>query len=243
MTHQLAAISEQRGWNHHHHTSHKVIVEYLAKEYGTDGLNTDFELAETHHINFYHNRRTSEDIRRALDQTGEFVDALETIRQSPARPYTIRNERQQSIVRRLTGKSYPLETTQAPFMNEKRLERMRRLWNTHPPDVRDEGPDATTPARQPPPTDGGGPSAVAKPAPALARNQNEGTGVPPVERPRPVVTTPKATVTLLESPKFDDPVDIRNMKPAGRKPYKQSGRRAGRIRSNPRLPSGHRDRR
>ena len=141
MTHQLAAIAEQRGWKHGAHADHYLMVEYLSKEFDISDLPDYYHIANLQHTNFYHNHQRTVDIQRALTRMKTFVAMLEDMRQSPPRPYTISNAREKATVQRLTGDIYEQGTTATPFMNEKRLERLRRKWGTQPPDVSAEEDD------------------------------------------------------------------------------------------------------
>ena len=91
--HALKAIGEQRGWIHSNHSHIFDIGGQLGREFGQEPRFLDYlSQAQAMHQNFYDNIRDVPAIQRALSAVAEFVDELDVIRNSPPRPYMIRDE-------------------------------------------------------------------------------------------------------------------------------------------------------
>ena len=227
ITHQLSAIAEHRGWLHESHGQFLEIARYLEKEYGSEGLLDRVKLAEANHVNFYHNRQPSPEIRRNIEQARRLVDDLEGLRQQSPRPYTIENSTDAATVYRLTGRNYqgsiPV-TEQRGFINEARLMERSSKWGQHPPDTPEgEGGGAPEARRQPP--GGGAPPTVLVQGASLALRLDIGAA------------------DLLESPKppSNDVLFLGATKVAER-PKASLSKRRGHRAGGHRLPSGHRGR-
>ena len=102
--HALKAVGEQRGWIHDRHPNIFDIGEHLGLEFGRfDQFSRYLAQAEYMHRNFYLNGWSEDAIRSALADVEEFVGALDIIRVSPPRPYTVRNDSDRIRLGRLLG--------------------------------------------------------------------------------------------------------------------------------------------
>ena len=134
VAHQLKAIAEQRGWQHDGHANFYDIASYLAKEYGQRDLVARVaSVDQAQHRNYYKNNLLPRDIEAGLDVAKELVADLETLRQSPPRPYTISDKHDSDLVKRLSGDRYPTGTTSSDaFTNPDRLAERTTLWGRRP---------------------------------------------------------------------------------------------------------------
>ena len=235
ISHQLAAIAEQRGWVHVHHDQFKDMCRYLDKEQGRRDLLQRLRGFEGFHRNFYRNDTPSGDIRQGIALAREYVTELEAIRQAGPRPYTVDNEHDQATVKSLTGWAPPLQTRrERGFSNRRLLKRRRAMWGKGRPDT-DVPPTGGAPSRRNPPPRGGSSPAV-RPVPPPQPVQVAVSG-PTRNRPANLLNV-NVGATMVEAPKFDGIVDIRGIKLDHPKPYKRPHRKARRGHSNPRMPSG-----
>lgn len=102
--HALKAIGEQRGWLHDRHPNIFDIGEHLGREFGKeDEFNRYLAQAEYMHWNFYMNGWSSGAIRSALADIERLTNELEEIRNSPPRPYTVRDDDDRIRLGRLLG--------------------------------------------------------------------------------------------------------------------------------------------
>ena len=102
--HALKAIGEQRGWLHDGHANLFDIGEHLGREFDKeDEFSGYLSQAEYMHKNFYQNDRSGIAIRSALNSVTKLVDELETIRNSPPRPYTVQDNDDRIHLGRLLG--------------------------------------------------------------------------------------------------------------------------------------------
>ena len=122
VAHQLNAIAVQRGWTHGVHNDFYYMVRYLEKEYGRDDLRASFQAAEGDHSNFYQNRADTEAIQESIVRNRKFVETLEELRQRPMEDVYIGTRSDQSLVKRLTGRS-PAMATSGKFVNEENRRR------------------------------------------------------------------------------------------------------------------------
>ncbi len=125
VAHALSSIAEQRGWLHHHHTDFYDIANYLAKEYGRPELVSQVTNADSFHVNFYGNRRRSDEIRAGIDAAEKFVAELQDLGSRPMGYYKIENGSERARVHNLTGESIPIGTEREEgFVNGNRLARL-----------------------------------------------------------------------------------------------------------------------
>lgn len=122
VAHQLNAIAVQRGWSHGVHNDFYDMIAYLQKEYGKDDLLASFKAAEGDHSNFYQNRESPETIQEAIDRNRKFVETLEDLRKRPMEDVYIGTRSDQSLVKRLTGRS-PAVGTSGKYINEENRRR------------------------------------------------------------------------------------------------------------------------
>ena len=102
--HALKAIGEQRGWLHNNHANVFWIGEHLGREFGRQReFSRYMAQAGYMHQDFYNNRWSEEAIELALADTEDFVNELETIRNSPPRPYTVATDSDRIRLGQLLG--------------------------------------------------------------------------------------------------------------------------------------------
>ena len=102
--HALKAVGEQRGWDHRGHSNVLFIGEHLGREFDREALFLRYiSQAESMHINFYENRREENVINRALLDVEMLVAELDAVRNSPPRPYRIKDESDRRRLGRLLG--------------------------------------------------------------------------------------------------------------------------------------------
>ncbi len=102
--HALKAVGKQRGWNHDKHSSIFDIGEHLGREFGKEAeFYRYLAQADYVHRNFYENDRSELSIWYAIADVEKLVDELESIRNSPPRPYTIQDEGDRIRLGRLLG--------------------------------------------------------------------------------------------------------------------------------------------
>ncbi len=102
--HALKAIGEQRGWRHGNHANIYDIGGQLGREFDREGPFLDYlSQAQAMHNNFYENIRDSSAIQRAFAAVAEFLEELEVIRNSPPRPYTVKDDDDRGRLGRLLG--------------------------------------------------------------------------------------------------------------------------------------------
>ncbi len=102
--HALKAVGKQRGWNHAKHSSIFDIGEHLGREFDKEELFDRYlARADYVHRNFYENDRSESSIRYALTDVENLVEELETIRNSPPRPFTVKDNEDRIRLGRLLG--------------------------------------------------------------------------------------------------------------------------------------------
>lgn len=102
--HALKAVGEQRGWMHDGHPNLYDIGEHLGKEFDKlEEFSGHLAQAEYMHKNFYQNDRSEIAITSAFNSVTRFVDELETIRNSPPRPFEVQDNDDRIRLGRLLG--------------------------------------------------------------------------------------------------------------------------------------------
>ncbi len=104
----VKSIAEQRGWNHQGHRLLNDIASLLAEEWGRPDVRRLFIIARDLHINFYEDLMDLGDIAASVGDAKTLLQELETLRQRPPRPPSIRNSEQRNRWRRLTGETLPI---------------------------------------------------------------------------------------------------------------------------------------
>lgn len=104
--HALKAVGEQRGWIHDRTINIFNIGEHLGREFGKEEEFYGYlARAERMRLNFFGTGRSEMSIRYALAAIERFVDELETIRNSPPQPFTVRDDDDRIRLGRLLGLS------------------------------------------------------------------------------------------------------------------------------------------
>ena len=254
VTHQFAAIAEQRGWEHEHHRQLKDMAYYLDKEQGSEDLRRDLGYFETFHNNFYRNQAHSGDIRLGLRDAKALVEKLEEVRQAEPKPFKIESDFDRRVVSYLTGRpAPPINTTSDQGFTTEEDRRLRRAeWGKGKPDT-DTPPsdDGRTPLPINPAPPSGAPSAtVPVPAPpdttSAIRPESKTIAVT-APKINPMTDVDTGAGVLLDSPKPPTGVHMGTLRgaPPTSRPQAivpkqpKKGRRAG----SPSLPSGRKDRR
>ena len=102
--HALKSVGVQRGWVHDRHPNLFDIGEHLGREFGReDEFNRYLAQAEYMHRNFYMNGWSAGAIRSALGDVERLTNELETIRNSPPRPFTVVDDDDRIRLGRLLG--------------------------------------------------------------------------------------------------------------------------------------------
>ena len=102
--HALKAVGEQRGWIHDGHPNLFDIGEHLGREFDKETQFSGYlAQAEYMHKNFYQNDRSEVAIRSAMGDVERLVDDLETIRNSPPRPFVVQDNDDRIRLGRLLG--------------------------------------------------------------------------------------------------------------------------------------------
>ncbi len=102
--HALRAVGEQRGWIHDRHPNIFDIGEHLGLEFGVfQQFSRYLAQAEYMHRNFYLNGWSEVAVRAAMNDVETFVNELERIRNSPPRPFVVRDEGDRIRLGRLLG--------------------------------------------------------------------------------------------------------------------------------------------
>ncbi len=102
--HALKAVGEQRGWIHDKHPNLFDIGEHLGREFGQEARFSGYlAQAEYMHKNFYQNDRSEIAVQSALADVESLVVELNEIRNSPPRPFTVKDEGDRIRLGRLLG--------------------------------------------------------------------------------------------------------------------------------------------
>ena len=102
--HALKAVGEQRGWIHDKHPNIFDIGEHLGREFDKEELFDRYlARADYVHRNFYENDRSELSVGYALADVEKLAGKLEFIRNSPPRPFTVRDEGDRIRLGRLLG--------------------------------------------------------------------------------------------------------------------------------------------
>ena len=102
--HALKAVGKQRGWNHDKHSCIFDTGEQLAREFDKEELFDQYlARADYVHRNFYENDRSELSLGYALADVERLVNELETIRNSPPRPFTVQGAGDRIRLGRLLG--------------------------------------------------------------------------------------------------------------------------------------------
>jgi hypothetical protein len=92
VAHALKAIGLQRGWWHRAHPQMRAIAVHVGREFGQEEqFNNHLKNAEALHSNFYENTEWADQILININQAEQFLDLLDVVRNSPPRPYTVKN--------------------------------------------------------------------------------------------------------------------------------------------------------
>ena len=119
--HAVKALGIQRGWNHRGHGYMYDIVSQVREEWERPDLVDRFNQVESHHRNYYNNDKYAADIRRTLDVVEHLVNDLDLVRQAEARSFKVEGEEDQSRLKNLTGKLFPIgEVSVNGFIDERR---------------------------------------------------------------------------------------------------------------------------
>ena len=106
--HALKAVGEQRGWLHDGHANVFDIGEHLGREFDkAEEFDRYLARADYMHRNFYDNKRSESAINFALGDVEKLVDELETIRNSPPRPFVVQDNEDRIRLGRLLGLRRP----------------------------------------------------------------------------------------------------------------------------------------
>lgn len=246
VAHQLAAIAEERGWEHRRHSQFGDIVEYLEREHGRNDLIPTLRYFEYYHSNFYSNSVTTSNIRRGLRDAPEFIAELEALRKIGRLRYKVNDDTDQRIIESLTGENVPKEAERrGGFINRERLNSRRAMWGKGRDSTGDGPSRGGSPLRRRYPPKGGAPGAVRRPP------EPERSGQIRVERtggqqPPQFTNEQSGPAMMLGNPKMDGIFDIFNPNPPRVQPptSRQKRTKARSSRSGPRpWPSGRRSRR
>ena len=102
--HALKAVGEQRGLIHDRHPNVCDIGEHLGREFQREEPFSGYlAQAEYMHRNFNQNDRSEIAIQSALADIEKLVEELETVRNSPPRPFTVQDEGDRIRLGRLLG--------------------------------------------------------------------------------------------------------------------------------------------
>ena len=108
--HALKAVAIERGWRHGRHDLLIANAEQLAREYDRTDINILMSVANSFHVNFYENLYGEVSIRAGIDSIEHFVAALDEVRSSPPRPFTVESSADQNRLQRLLGRNVPIGT-------------------------------------------------------------------------------------------------------------------------------------
>ncbi len=106
----VKSIAEQRGWNHQGHRLLNDIAFQLSEEWERPDVRILFNSMEKLHINFYEDTMALDSIAASVGDAKSLLRELETLRQRPPRPPSIRTREQRNRWRRLTGETLPIAT-------------------------------------------------------------------------------------------------------------------------------------
>ena len=102
--HALKAVGEQRGWFHDGHANLFDIGEHLGREFDkSEEFDRYLARADYMHRNFYDNKRSESAIYFAMEDVEKLVNELETIRNSPPRPFEVQDDDDRIRLGRLLG--------------------------------------------------------------------------------------------------------------------------------------------
>ena len=99
--HAIKAVSAERGWNHNNHFLLHEAALQLSIEFDHDGLVTLYDAANLLHNNFYEHSMERDDVERRIGMVKELLAELETIKNSPPRPFVPQNHSQRRRLDRL----------------------------------------------------------------------------------------------------------------------------------------------
>lgn len=152
MTHELAAIAEQRAWHHDPDHYSTQMIHYLAKEYDLPDIKSQFRLVEGFHCNFFGHDHFESEIREEITSVTALVAVLEDLRHRPTQHYRIEGPHDLYVVCQLT-RCYDLkdgdESTEG-FTTARQRAHMARRWR-HPRRTHRSRPSRTKGAEASPP--------------------------------------------------------------------------------------------
>ena len=100
----LKSVAEQREWNHQRHSLLYDVSGQIADELARPGLLEWFGLANALHQNYYEQWMPEEVVESYIPRIELLVAELETVRQSPAPPFTTETRAQRRRLERLTAR-------------------------------------------------------------------------------------------------------------------------------------------
>ena len=101
VAHALKSIAEQRGWNHNKHLLLHDTAMQLFDEFDKRELSLHYYAADSLHQNFYANILEWDEVQRSVEVVKELLAELETMKNSPPRPFTPQNHSQRRRLDRL----------------------------------------------------------------------------------------------------------------------------------------------
>ena len=125
--HAVKAIGIPRGWNHRGHGYKYDIVSQIRAEWERPDLVERFNQVESHHPNYCNYDKYAADIRLTIDIVEQLVNDLDLIRQGEARSFKVAAAEDQSRLKNLTGKLFPIGAVSANGFID-----ARRRWK-YPP--------------------------------------------------------------------------------------------------------------
>ncbi len=116
VSHALSAIGKQRGWKHETEFDAHDISSQMGIEYGrSHEFGAGYVTAFHQHKSFHRNLDMDEDIQVSIDLTRDYVAALDSVRELPAKPVTIASKTQQDRLGRLLGVPDELRDEKLPI--------------------------------------------------------------------------------------------------------------------------------
>lgn len=98
----LKSVAAQRRWNHKSHGLLRDMATQLYMEFGNRRIIELYGILENVHVNYYEHRFDGDEVQYQIDNCREFLDELDSIRNSPPRRFTPGNREQERRIQRLT---------------------------------------------------------------------------------------------------------------------------------------------